>query len=317
MKTVVIGGVDSTLILIEELISLGIRPNLVCGYEPASTHLVSAWADLRSVARSHSLPFMGFESVNDGALARAVRDAEPDWVFLVGLSQLAPPDLLEVAPRRFIGFHPTQLPRGRGRAPVAWIVLTRCPGAATFFQITEGVDEGPILAQVPFQVTDIDDAASVTEKLLKAMRIALRSLIPALGSGAYTMTLQDEQKATYFGRRTPDDGRIEWTRTARDIDLLIKSATHPHPGAFTFWRDRLLTVWTSHLEPRNRIRGVIGRVLDRDDARALLVQTGDGLLWLTEYEIENNPIEQVRTGDRLGYDLELEIYRIKKYLSGA
>ena len=96
--------------------------------------------------------------------AESLREFAPDLVFAVGLSQIIPESMLRIPAKGFVGFHPTKLPLGRGRAPLAWLILDQNDGAASFFIMQEGVDDGQS-AQVPFSVEVSDDASSVEENV--------------------------------------------------------------------------------------------------------------------------------------------------------
>jgi methionyl-tRNA formyltransferase len=209
-----------------------------------------------------------------------------------------------------IGFHPTALPRGRGRAPIAWLVLEESIGAANLFLIEQQADTGPVFEQVNFAITPDDNAASVEQKALCALDEAFDRLLPKLKCREWNPVTQDELQASEYGRRLPEDGWIDWQQDALRIDRLIKASTRPHPGAFTFIADRKLIVWASRIETDMRIKGVNGRVLKSSSDGAVLIQTGNGLLWITEYEAEDDI--SIRVGMRLGYYVEQEVYKLKQ-----
>ena len=91
-----------------------------------------------------------------------------------------------------VGFHPTFLPAGRGRAPLAWLTLDTGPGAASFFLIDDGIDSGPIFVQEPFEVTPQDYAGDVGTKLLDATTRALDRWLPERGRLALTRYLTSQ-----------------------------------------------------------------------------------------------------------------------------
>jgi len=82
----------------------------------------------------HSLPVV--RQGGRAEVAAFLREHQPDWLFAVGLSQLIPQELRDIARIDAIGFHPTPLPEGRGRAPVAWTILLQRPAAASLFILT-------------------------------------------------------------------------------------------------------------------------------------------------------------------------------------
>ena len=123
MKVVVIGSVASTERVISKLSEHSINIQLVMGFEPEKTVNVSGWVNLREQARSENIPFCGYRNINAPEHIEDIRRIAPDWIFAVGFSQLVCPEILDIPKCGVIGYHPTELPRGRGRAPLAWLVL--------------------------------------------------------------------------------------------------------------------------------------------------------------------------------------------------
>ena len=310
MRIVLIGAVCSTEATLERLVAHGMQVTAVFGYRPLDATNVSGYVDLEPLARKAGVPFHPFRSINDPSTVAAVRSLAPDVLFVVGLSQLVGRELLATAPRGAVGYHPTALPEGRGRAPVAWLVLEKRSGASTFFELTAGADEGGIFVQQPFAVDEIDDASSVEAKVLESLRVALDRWLPRLKSGEWRPVEQRHELATCYGKRAPEDGLLRWTEPADALDRLIKASTRPHPGAFTYRSGEKMLVWQSKLEGDGKLRGVPGRVLLVDDAKGALLQTGTGLLWLVEYETIARDQGRLRVGEKLGFDAEIEIHSI-------
>lgn len=310
MRIALIGGVNSTRVTFEKLLEHGLPPACVYAYEPRDASVVSSYVRMSDVARRRDIPSLPFSHISERADDIAGR--ELDVIFVVGLSQLVPARIIASARLGCIGFHPTLLPRGRGRAPVAWLVLEESAGAANLFLIDEGADTGPIFAQKKFNVDPDDDAQAVEDKALDALAVVLDEWLPTLRRGEWNPVPQDEFGATEYGRRSPEDGWIDWHRDAVSIDRLVKASTRPHPGAYTFVDRRKVKIWKSEVEQQLPIRGVVGRVLKISAARGTLVQTGSGLLWLNEYEVEDGGA--LRVGMRLGYYHEIEIYEMRREL---
>jgi methionyl-tRNA formyltransferase len=310
MRIVLIGAVGSTEATLERLVANGMSVVAVFGYRPPDVTNVSGYVELEPRARVAGVPFHPFRSINDPSVVAAVRRFTPDVLFVVGLSQLIGRELLETATRGAVGYHPTALPEGRGRAPIAWMVLERRSGASTFFELTLGADEGGIFVQEPFAVDETDDAGRVEAKVLESLRIALDRWLPRLKAGEWRPVEQRHELATFYGKRAPEDGLLRWSEPAEVLDRLVKASTHPHPGAFSFRGGGLLRVWRSRLERDGRNRGVAGRVLLVDDSGSALVQAGKGLLWLVEYEAVGREQTRLRVGEKLGFDAETEIHSI-------
>ena len=316
-RIVLAGSVSSSARTLEALTRNGANIVGVAGLAESKSAHVSGYARLDARAASAKIPYFDFKDINTEDVHRAIQAWAPDLLFIVGLSQMVRPPLLSLPSIGCIGFHPTWLPKGRGRAPLAWLVLEGVPGAATFFLMDEGADSGPILIQEPFFVAAIDYATDVERRILDAIDRALDRWIPKLQTGEWRPQPQDHTVATYNGRRGPDDALIKWDRPAREIHSLIRAASRPHPGAHTYVAGHRLLIWRAESVCDRPYRGVVGRILDVNSAGYLLVQTGDGLIWLTEYEIPDSEgvYPRLVSGVKLGYEPQDEIHRLYRVIA--
>ena len=251
---------------------------------------------LGSYANKHNVPFQYFSKINDEQVYSFVKDLEVDLLFVIGLSQMVKEPLLNVPKIGIVGFHPTKLPKGRGRGAVAWMILGKAQGAATFFLIDEGMDSGPILGQREFVVEEDDYAQDVIDKIKLKIDEVLDDILPKLKAGELILTPQDHELATYLGQRKPKDGLIDWKMSAEYIHKLIRATSEPLPGAFTFSGGNKITVYRATIEKNILFVGVPGRVLDVKNDN-ILVATGNGALWINQY-IPDDPIKF-----RIGLDL--------------
>lgn len=304
MKIAIIGGVRSTEVLIKKIIEAGLHDTSVWGYEPHDISNVSGWANLKIICEKNNINYRAFNYIKE--IEVDLLSFAPDIVFAVGLSQLVPENMLKIAKVANIGFHPTALPKGRGRAPLAWIILERVPAAATFFELGHGADDGAILAQIPFAVTDDDNASSVEAKLLKAEEAALDVLLPMLQTQSLKGEAQRHSDASWYGRRTPEDGLIDWNDDAKDIVRLIKAASPPHPGAFTFSKKTRVVIYDA-VQVDIPHTGVIGSILLQEND-SFIVQTGNGHVCVSKWSSEDSFFP--KTGVKFGYYYDIEIFNM-------
>ena len=343
-RIVVAGAVGSTRQTLQALIKFGAPVVGVLQMRGESSHTVTGFESLDQIAAQAGIPCATFANINDAEIVAQVRDWNPDLMFVVGLSQLVRDDMLSIPNLGCIGFHPTFLPIGRGRAPLAWLTLDNGPGAASFFLIDDGVDAGPIFVQEPFEITPQDYAGDVANKLEQAIDVALDRWLPKLLAGEWDPQPQDEVLATYHGKRGPDDGLIDWHQSACEIHALIRAAANPHPGAYTWHKSQKLIVWRAEIEDQLPWRGAAGRVLLLDMERGALIQTGEGLIWLTHVETEvtgQRPVEpsselgseareqvnaarMLRVGQKLGFvvqdeiaDLKVRVAALEEHIEGS
>lgn len=316
LRIALAGSVVSSHRTLQGLLRHRVKLVGVLGLSAEMAREVSGYCRLDDIAESAGVPYLDFRTINHPEVVEAVSRWSPDLLFVVGLSQLVKPELLAVPRLGCVGFHPTRLPEGRGRAPVAWLTLDGHAGAATFFLMDEGMDSGPILAQEQFDVTREDYASDVVTKLECAIDTALDRWLPRLVAGEWEPVPQEHAAATYTGKRAPEDGLIDWHQQAEQIHALIRAASRPHPGAYTYVNNHKLTIWRAQVEPQPRIRGVIGRIVDADADRGYLAQTGQGLLWLTEIEfapsVAGTQFRRLRVGMRLGHALQDEVFALNQ-----
>lgn len=286
MKVTLIGSVSSSWHTLRALIDGGVELSAVLGLAPRHAARVSDFRDLAPLAAQAGAPFYAFDKISEPGVAAHLDRYPCDLLAVIGLSQLAPPELIARARAGAIGFHPTPLPRGRGRAPVFWTIYLGEPAAVSLFYLTDEADAGDLIVQRPVPVKPDDYAQDLIDRTNEALYEAVRELAPQIRSGGLPRRPQDHARATWTGRRTPGDGRIDWSRPADEIHRLIRAASRPYPGAFTHDRGRKVVVWRAERHDRQDHVGLPGQVLRVDGRRGPLVQCGVGHLWLTETERE-------------------------------
>lgn len=305
MKIALIGGVSSTLATLVMLKKYNFNEVDVYGYEPKNNEKVSGYSGLKIESSIFGYSYIGFEKINN--LSSEIKTKQYDYIFIIGLSQLVCDDIIESAKHCCIGFHPTKLPKGRGRAPMAWLILDDCEGAATFFQIKKNqeADSGAILAQACFEIDRENDTVDALErKILTNIEIALSRLLPEIVNNDLRPIEQNESLSSEYGVRKIRDGYVDWRDSAEKIKKHIRSAVNPHPGAFAFIGGDSFQIKLSDRKEYVSIKGVTGRVLKKDNS-SYLIQAGDDSVWIeTEYDL--------KIGMQLGVCNPYEIYQLNK-----
>ena len=185
--------------------------------------------------------------------------------------------------------HGSLLPKYRGRAPINWAVLHGEPRIGmTLHRMVKDPDAGAVVDQAGVDLDPRDTAEQAFRKVLPCARAVLARQMDALLAGTAKETPQDDTQVTYFTGRKPEDGRVNWTQTSRQIFNLIRAVTDPYPGAFTDVNGSRLMLWWA--EPDSPAaagrRGRPGEVLS---VSPLVVATGDGALELTRTEWRGAP----------------------------
>lgn len=307
----VIGAVGSTRIAINAIAKSDLELVGIAGFEPSDTSNVSGHRQFREVAEELGVDYIPFQSVNHADVVDKVKSWRLDFLFVVGLSQLVDNTLLKAARRGCIGYHPTALPYGRGRAPVAWLVLQKAPAASTLFAIEPGADTGGILAQRHFVVGPRMDAADVQKECHRTLEEAMSELLPRLARGWWSPREQDDSLATYLGKRDWFDGLIDWERPAIDVDGVIRAAAPPHPGAYCYHNGRRIRVLHSQgVVPNSPHIGIPGKVLSLANG-VVDVQCNPGVIRIQGVVDESGPAH-IRVGSLLRTRIEDEIYDLQQ-----
>lgn len=245
----------------------------------------SDFYDLEPLAEAAGAKIHRAANSNDSATIAAIRAARPDYIFVIGWSQICRPEFLDICPGKAIGYHPAPLPRLRGRAAIPWTILLDEPiTASSLFWLADGTDTGELLRQEFFHVATDETAQTLYDKHMSALRSMLSAALPELASGVERRIPQDDRYATYAAKRTPRDGLIDWRSSAQEIDRLVRAVGRPYPGAFTDVAGKKLIIWsTSPVGGADRHHAMPGQIVACEGG-SLTVQTGDGLLAIHEWQ---------------------------------
>ncbi|HYG28251.1 MAG TPA: methionyl-tRNA formyltransferase, partial [Caulobacteraceae bacterium] len=149
-------------------------------------------------------------------------------------------------------------------------------------RMTEGLDEGPIVLGSPVRIDALDTAGTLHDKLAAAGAALLVEAMEALAEGVATETPQDKKGVTYARKVTREEARIDWTRTAHEVDRHIR-ALSPKPGAwFQIITDRGPMRVKALLSQAGELVGEPGLVLDEQ----LLIGCGEGSVRLLRVQRE-------------------------------
>ena len=167
-------------------------------------------------------------------IQQRLQSLSPDFIFSFYYRRMLPVALLAAAKRGAYNMHGSLLPKYRGRAPVNWAILKgETETGATLHEMVAKPDAGRIVDQERVPIGADETAAEVMAKVSAAAETVMRRALPALIAGTAKLRAQDLAAGSYFGGRRPEDGRIDWSKSALEIHNLVRAVAPPYPGAFT------------------------------------------------------------------------------------
>jgi methionyl-tRNA formyltransferase len=231
------------------------------------------FASVAGLARSRGLNT--FTDPEPAELEQRVRAAAPDFIFSFYYRRMLPAPVLALASKGAFNMHGSLLPMHRGRAPVNWAVLLGdTETGATLHEMVAKPDAGRIVDQQAVPIGPDDTALEVFRRVTDAAEVVLRRSLPRLVAGTAQLRAQDLARGSYHGARRPEDGRIDWERTAAEIHNLVRAVAPPFPGAFTEDRGRKRMILRTRIEPDRQARpGHLGPYREGD---AWFADCGDG-----------------------------------------
>lgn len=190
------------------------------------------YASLADFSRGKGLPCL--ESPSDEEIEKRLRALQPDLIFSFYYRNMLPMAVLAHAKRGAFNMHGSLLPKFRGRAPLNWAILKgEAETGVTLHAMVEKPDAGGIVDQQAVGIGSDETALEVFRKMTAAAEAVLRRSLKDLVSGTAELRPNDLSKGSYYGRRTPEDGRIDWSRSAREVHDLVRAVAPPFPGAFS------------------------------------------------------------------------------------
>ena len=285
MKSVLIGSVGSSRKMLEAMIEVGFPITYVFSLDESAAVNVSGYEPIHELAAEHDIDYKTFKRINDQDNVDLIKQINPDYIFVIGLSQLVKKDIIDSAKIGVVGFHPTALPKMRGRAANVWQVLLGVHEAkVSLFFIDEGTDSGDILGQEPFTIEETDYAIDVRRKIDDAASRLSRRVLRQIMDGSVSPVKQNEEEATYLLKRSPEDGLVDWNKPIKEIHTLIRAVSLPFPGAFGMYDGKhKLIIWRAEMLENKKYIGMNGQIAEISDG-FIDVVCADGLLRITEYE---------------------------------
>jgi methionyl-tRNA formyltransferase len=280
---VVFGSTDIALAVLDAIVRAGIPIAAVVssGAEFRISYSTTVVRNVRAVdvagwCASRGVPCLSFDDY--GPLLEFLADRQPALGLAAGWYHMIPARVRERFALGCLGFHASLLPLLRGGAPLNWAILNGdAETGVSLFEMTDGVDDGRVYAQRRTTISDKTTIGDLVDWSQGACAEMIASELPRIIAGAL-VPLPQVGMPTYGLQRSPEDGEIIWSRSAGDIDRLVRAVSRPYPGAFTMLGPDKVSIWETHVFDGPIVHGKPGQLFRVPESRTVAVVTGSGLL---------------------------------------
>jgi UDP-4-amino-4-deoxy-L-arabinose formyltransferase/UDP-glucuronic acid dehydrogenase (UDP-4-keto-hexauronic acid decarboxylating) len=262
------------------------------------------FGSVKEWAKKHHIEVFCPKQVNIPEWIEKVSSLAPDVIFSFYYRYLICLEILKAASSGAFNLHGSLLPAYRGRCPVNWVLINgEEKTGVTLHCMTEKPDAGDIVCQKSVPIEFKDTALTLYDKLYNTAKSLLDEALPLIKKGMVPRVSQNLSSGSYYGGRSPEDGRIDWKCPSIKIYNLIRAVTIPYPGAFSFTPDGgKLIIWWALPKSGTGRKNIVPGAVDVKNGH-VFVQSGDGKIKLLDVEC---------VGKRMQDQQIFEFFRNKK-----
>ena len=241
-KIIFMGTPEFGAIILEGLIKNNYKPILVITPpdKPVGRKQILTPSPVNVTSQKHNIP-VAHE-------LKKIKEIKPHLVILAAYGKIIPKEILEIPKYGCLNVHPSLLPKYRGPSPIQTVILNGDEETGTtIILIDEKMDHGPILKSKVKSLKSKVTHKKLSKELANLSIDSLIEIIPKWINNEIKARPQDESNATYTKIIKKEDGKIDWKKSAVEIERQIR-AFYPWPGTFTFFKKDNKTLRVKILE---------------------------------------------------------------------
>lgn len=274
-----VGTLEALLASEHEVAAVVTQPD-----KPKGRGKAMQFTPVKEVAVKAGVPVLQPLRIRDAEAIEALRAIEADVIVVVAFGQIIPQEILTMKKYGCINVHASLLPKYRGAAPIQWAVIDgEKESGVTTMQMDAGLDTGDMLRKAVVPLAADETGGSLFDKLSAVGAELLLDTLKGIEAGTITPEKQGDSPTAYAKMLKKDMGLIDWTKSAAEIERLIRGL-NPWPSAYTHMHGKTLKIWKASVLDENTEKepGTISSA-DKD---SFTVQTGDGQLRVLEVQLE-------------------------------
>lgn len=289
MNVVAMCTLSTGLSAIRFALDMGVKITKVIGLDGAHNRDKDAITGVVDISKFCTSKNLDFDYVSDYSLKKEstkILGDNVDLLWVCGWQRLLPDSFVETANLATIGAHGScdGILKGRGRSPQNWALMI---GADKFqisiFKISSGVDDGDIIATDEFQLTVYD---TINSSYFKSSYLVARMFSKVyFDHSSLELSSKQQGVASYFPKRTQDDGSIDWSMGTIDVHNQIKALEAPYPNAFSRCNDS--TIFFNRSVPiKVDTTFPPGEIIEIREDGTFIISCIDGFLHIIDYHME-------------------------------
>ncbi|MDP2541102.1 hypothetical protein CSC81_01110 [Tenacibaculum discolor] len=244
--------------------------------------------EICDLAREKNIPFLA-GNPRKGKGYEFVKNYQVDVIASINYLFLIEEDIINHSKSVTFNIHGSLLPKYRGRTPHVWSIINgEKQTGITAHLIDPNCDTGNIIFQEIVDIESEDTGADILKKYNELYIPLFDRVIKSIINKSLVTFPQDESKASYFGKRTPDDGGINWKWMKEDIRNWVRAQAFPYPGAFTFLDSQKIIIDKVSTKSINVV-GEIGSIVSVEPK--VTIKVADGVVVLEQIRTKNHKFE--------------------------
>lgn len=238
---------------------------------------------VKTTAEKLNIPVYQPTTLKDGKAFEILKEINPDLIVVVAYGKILPKEILDLPEYGCINVHASLLPKYRGASPIQWSIVCgeKVTGVTTMY-LNEGMDTGDILLKAETEIKETETAEQLWDRLALMGAELLIKTVKGLADNTITPVKQDEAFATYAPIIKKQDGLIDWSKSAYEINCKIRGL-HSWPVAYTKLDGKMIKIFSAEIIEKS---GKSGEVLEGESE--IIVACGENSLKITEIQAEGS-----------------------------
>ena len=219
-----------------------------------------------------------------------IKAINPDIMITCAFGQIISQEILDIPKYGVINIHASLLPKYRGSSPIQWCLVNgESKTGVTIMRTALAVDSGDILLQKEIDILPEENAGELFDRLAILGGQAIVEALEMIADGRAVYTPQQESQATHYPMISKEDGKIDWSKSAREVFNKMRGFT-PWPSAFTTLDGKLFKILKCVVSDKI-FDGKEGEVVIEE--RKAYVVCGNGTVELKEVQLEGKKAMRV------------------------